>query len=192
MTIVTGRGDRGQTDLAGGVRVSKASLRVECYGTVDELISQLGLARSICRDPDAKSTFKHLQKVLFRVGASVAAAPGSEAGPPEIEASRLQDLDARIRSLEAGMPGPADWTVAGEDAAAAAVDVGRAVCRRAERAAVRLADAGEAVDPMVIAYLNRLSDFLWLAARKLEIDAGVDSRLRDKDAASSKPWSPAW
>ncbi len=192
MTIVTGRGDGGQTDLAGGVRVSKADLRVECYGTVDELISQLGVARAICGDPDAKSALKQLQKALFRVGASVATAPGSDSGPPEIDPSRLRDLDARIRSLEAGMPGPADWTVAGEDAAAAAVDVGRAVCRRAERAAVRLADAGEDVDPMVIAYLNRLSDYLWLAARKLETDAGVDSRLRDDDAPSTKPWSPAW
>ncbi len=84
-----------------------------------------------------------------------------------------------------------DWAVPGEHPAAAAFDVARTVCRRAERCVVRLAESGEEVDSQVIAYLNRLSDLLWLFGRLIELGAGVDARLRD-EAHSGPRWSRAW
>jgi cob(I)alamin adenosyltransferase len=103
----------------------------------------------------------------------------------------LESLDSEIRTIESGGSVRADWSVPGEDAAAAAMDLARAVCRRAERHAVGLAASGEPVAPNTIRYLNRLSDLLWLFSRQLESAAGVDGALRDADDPG-KPWSPAW
>src|SRR5436190_1832679 len=118
-SISTTRGDGGETGLAGGIRVSKASRRVNAYGNVDELNAALGFARSICDDADIRDVL-------------------------------------------------ADWSISGELTTAAAFDVARTVCRRAERGVVRLAESGEAIPPATLAYLNRLSDLLWIMARKLE------------------------
>jgi cob(I)alamin adenosyltransferase len=85
-----------------------------------------------------------------------------------------------------------DWSIPGEHAAAAAYDVARTVCRRAERCVVRLIDEGETVDPNVLPYLNRLSDLLWLFGRKLELDAGVSGSLRSANEKGGPRWSRAW
>jgi cob(I)alamin adenosyltransferase len=85
-----------------------------------------------------------------------------------------------------------DWSISGEHTAAAAYDVARTVCRRAERNVVRLSEAGEVVEPAVLAYLNRLSDLLWLYGRKLEFDAGVNASLRTANDKSGSRWSRAW
>ncbi len=191
MTIVTKRGDRGQTDLAGQVRTSKASLRVECYGTLDELISQLGFVRSICAHVPTQTLVKDIQRVLFRVGSGVATDPNAAVEAPEISTQFVESLDEHIRQIESTGTIASDWSIPGEDAAGAAMDLARTVCRRAERQVVRLAASGESVDPNVLVYLNRLSDLLWLLARQLESSAGVDSRLRDADHPG-KPWSSAW
>ena len=101
----------------------------------------------------------------------------------------LTDQVHQIESIEGVL---SDWSISGEHVAAAAYDVARTICRRAERNVVRLVESGEAVDPNVLAYLNRLSDLLWLFGRKLEFDAGVSGSLR---AAGGKPgpkWSRAW
>jgi cob(I)alamin adenosyltransferase len=192
MSIATKTGDDGGTALGGGVRVSKASLRVEAYGTVDELASQLGFARSICDDAEIAKLAQSIQVELFTIGAALATAPDSRKAPPSISTELVDRLTNEVHRIEAIEGIVADWSVPGGHTAAAAFDVARTVCRRAERAAVRLSEAGEPVQPTLLAYLNRLSDLLWLAGRKLELDAGVNSSLRADTGHKGPRWSRAW
>jgi cob(I)alamin adenosyltransferase len=191
MSIATKRGDTGETSLAGAVRVSKGHLRVEAYGTVDELNSALGFARSITDDPEVKALAKSIQRELFAVGSALATAPGGRKAPPPITPAMVDALTDHVHRLEATDGILADWSVPGEHPAAAAFDLARTVCRRAERHVVRLAESGDEVNPQVLAYLNRLSDVLWLTGRLIELRAGVDGRLRDATHAGAR-WSRAW
>jgi cob(I)alamin adenosyltransferase len=185
------RGDGGETGLAGGIRVLKSSDRVEAYGTIDELISSMGFARSICGDEEVRTLTRAIQKELFAVGSAIATPPESHKKPPVIADAMVDALTAEVHRIEAieGIMG--DWSIPGEQTEAAAYDVARTVCRRAERIAVGLRQRGIEVQPNVLRYLNRLSDLLWLFARLLELRAGVKSNLRDP--ADSRPrWSRAW
>ena len=173
MSISTMRGDRGETSLAGGVRVSKASARVETYGTIDELNASLGFARSICDDPDMAAFAKAVQQDLFRIGSSLATPPESPKPQILIEPPLVDRLTAEVHRLEAIEGMLADWSIPGEHRAAAAFDVARTICRRAERALVRLQDAGVTVQPAMLAYVNRLSDLLFVMARAANARAGV-------------------
>ena len=191
MSIATKHGDTGQTGLAGGIRVSKSDLRVEAYGTVDELNTFLGFARSICTNSEIRVWTEEIQKDLFRLGSALATPPESKKTPPKIapeDVERLTDLVHRIEAQEGIL---SDWSLPGALTEAAAFEVARTVCRRAERNAIRLAESGAFVAPEVIAYLNRLSDVVWLFGRLLESEAGVDSRLRDEEHKGAK-WSRAW
>ena len=191
MSIATKRGDGGQTGLPGGVRVSKANPRVECYGTIDELISQMGMARALANDPELNDFTRSIQRDLFKVGSAIGTAPGSRKPPPEITAEMLAALDREVERIEA-MPGILnDWSVPGELAGSAAFDVARTVCRRAERLAVALYEAGEIENLQILAYLNRLSDVLWLIGRLLELRAGADAKLRTAETPGPR-WSRAW
>ena len=192
MSIATKTGDGGQTGLAGGVRVSKASLRVESYGTVDELNSVLGLARSHCEDGDLRERTKLIQRELFRVGSALATPPNSRKPQVPVPDDLVDGLTKQVYELEALEGMLSDWSLPGEHPAGAFYDLARTVCRRAERCAVRLMESGEAVEPNVIMYLNRLSDLLWLYARKLEVDAGVTNSLREMNGKSGPKWSRAW
>jgi len=188
MSIATHTGDRGQTSLIGGRRVSKGDPRVDAYGTVDELIAQIGLARALSNHDEAASIARELQRDLF----SVAEALASPDDPPKaIDAARIADITAQIHRIETQDGILIDWAVAGDDAGGAAFEVARTVCRRAERVVVRLADNGEPVDPTVVMYLNRLADLLWLLGRLIERDHGVDSALRRPGDAAGQ-WSKAW
>jgi cob(I)alamin adenosyltransferase len=189
-SIATKTGDRGQTGLVGGVRVSKASLRVETYGTVDELNSFLGFARSICGHAEVKELTHSIQKELFVVGGELAT-PTPNEKQARVTQEMVDRLTTEVHKIEAIEGILSDWTIPGEDAAAAAFDMARAVCRRAERCAVRLAESGEAVGPLVIMYLNRLSDLVWLMSRWLELKKGANSALRDKEHSGPR-WSRAW
>jgi len=191
MSIATKRGDGGQTSLAGGTRVSKGHLRVEAYGTIDELNSAMGFARSICEDPEVREIVKAIQRELFRVGSTVATAPDSRKKPPPITPDMVEALTAQVHRIEAIEGVLSDWSLSGEHQASSAFDVARTVCRRAERHLVRLTESGEEVNPPVLAYLNRLSDILWLLGRLLEARAGVDASLRD-EAHKGKRWLRAW
>lgn len=191
-SIATTRGDSGQTGLAGGIRVSKASLRVETYGNVDELISTLGFARSICEDAAIAEFTRNVQRELFKIGSALATPPGSTKPQVPVEAEMVERLTAEVHRLEAIDGMLSDWTVAGAHTAAAAFDMARTVCRRAERGVVRLAEAGEPVLPTILGYLNRLSDLLWLFGRKLELGAGVSGSLRAETGRAGNRWSRAW
>src|SRR5262245_45385544 len=141
-SISTMKGDGGQTSLAGGIRVSKTSLRVEAYGAVDELNASLGLARSICNDAEIVTFTKAVQQDLFRVGSSLATPPESLKPQVPIDAERVDRLTSEVHRLEAIEGLLSDWSISGEHTAAAAFDVSRTVCRRAERAVIRLDESG--------------------------------------------------
>lgn len=195
MSIATKRGDRGQTTLPGGIRVSKNDLRVECYGTIDELISQMGFARSICDDREVHDLAREIQRELFKVGSAIGTPPESSKPAPEVTSEMVRTLDDQVHRIEA-VPGIlSDWSLPGELPGSAAFDIARTVCRRAERLAVRLLEeeneAGGLPNPQILAYLNRLSDLLWLMGRLLEVRKGVDATLRPKDKPGNR-WSRAW
>jgi cob(I)alamin adenosyltransferase len=191
MSIATKAGDAGETGLIGGVRVSKADARVEAYGTIDELGASMGFARSICADEEVRGLTREIQRELFAVSGAVAN-PQAEAKEPSYVTDLMIDaLTAHVHRIEATEGILSDWSLPGEHAAAAAYDVARTVCRRAERSVVRLAESEPGVPPQVTAYLNRLSDLLWLFGRLLELRAGVESRLRD-DGHEGPKWSRAW
>ena len=192
MSISTMRGDGGETSLAGGVRVSKASERVETYGTIDELISSLGFARSICEDAEIAALTKSIQQDLFTIGSALATPAESPKPPVQIEQALVDRLTTEVHRIEAIDGILADWSIPGEHRAAAAFDVARTICRRAERALVRLQEAGVATQPAILAYVNRLSDLVWLFGRKLEHDAGVSSSLRDATGKAGNRFSRAW
>ena len=191
-SIATTRGDAGQTSLAGGIRVSKSSIRVEAYGNVDELISTLGFARAICDDREIAGLAHEIQRELFKLGSALATPPDSVKPQVPIVPAMVDRLTSEVHRLEAVEGILRDWSVSGAHAAAAAFDVARTVCRRAERGTVRLAEAGEPVQPTIVAYLNRLSDLLWLFGRKLELDAGVSGSLRAETGKSGNRCSRAW
>jgi cob(I)alamin adenosyltransferase len=191
-SISTMRGDAGETSLAGGVRVSKASLRVETYGTIDELNSSLGFARSICEDAEMAAFTKAIQQDLFRIGSSLATPPESPKPQIVIAPEVVDRVTAEVHRIEAIEGILADWSIPGEHRAAAAYDVARTICRRAERALVRLQESGAGVQPSMLAYVNRLSDLLWLFGRKLEHDAGVSGSLREVTGKAGNRFSRAW
>jgi cob(I)alamin adenosyltransferase len=193
MSIATKHGDGGETALIGGERVSKADLRVEAYGTIDELSATLGFARSICDDAEVRELTKTIQRELFTVSGAVANPESSRSEKPYVTVEMVEALTAHVHRIEEMEGILSDWSLPGEHAAAASYDVARTVCRRAERCVVRLAESDEraAVAPEVVSYLNRLSDLLWLFGRLLELRAGIDARLRDDDHTGPR-WSRAW
>ena len=191
-SISTMKGDSGETGLAGGIRVSKSSLRVDAYGTVDELNSTLGFARSICDDAEIVDLTSGIQKELFKVGSALATPPESPKPQIPIGTEMVERLTIEVHRLEAIEGILSDWSVPGALSVAAAFDIARTVCRRAERGVVRLVESGEPVQPTIVAYLNRLSDLLWLIGRKLEHAAGVSGSLRAETGKTGNRWSRAW
>ena len=175
MKVYTRRGDGGQTDLFGGERVAKDALRVEAYGAVDELNAALGVAAAAAAEPDLRELLARIQTLLFALGGSLAtpdAAHRAKSGLPQPTAGDVEALERRIDAFETELAPLARFVLPGGNPAAAALHVARTVCRRAERRCVQLA-RDEAVDPICIAFLNRLSDLLFVAARVANRRAGV-------------------
>ena len=191
MSISTRSGDEGRTSLPGGRRVSKTDPRVEWYGAIDELAAQIGFARSICDDAEVAGWLEAIQRGLFKVGGSIGADPQPGRSEQEPGQDLLAGLDEHVRRVEATEGLLKDWALPGALPAAAALDISRTVCRRAERQTVQLVESGAFSNPTALAYLNRLSDVLWLFARLLEVRAEVDNSLRNKKD-SGPPWSRAW
>lgn len=181
MKIYTRRGDEGETGLLGGDRVPKSDLRVEAYGTVDELNAAVGLARSLAREAGEElledGRFKKIQDDLFAVGARLAAADPDRAREkglvPDLPPGRVEDLEAWIDELDEELPELDAFLLPGGSPAAAQLHAARTVCRRAERAVVRLAREREGLADVVLPYLNRLSDLLFTLARAANRRAGA-------------------
>jgi cob(I)alamin adenosyltransferase len=191
MSIATKGGDEGQTSLASGMRVSKADLRVEAIGTVDELNSTLGFARSICTNKEICSAVHEIQNTLFRVGSALATQPGKKKGVSPLSVEDVDKLTDMVHAIEAIDGIVSDWSLPGALTESAAFEVARTVCRRAERCIVRLAESGAEIHENALPYINRLSDLIWLFGRQIELEAKVDSRLRDEKKAGPR-WSRAW
>jgi cob(I)alamin adenosyltransferase len=166
--IYTRTGDDGSTRLATGEPVSKASARVAAYGDVDEANACLGLARlHTAGDAVLDPMLARIQNELFDLGADLATPerPGSDRPALRIVQSQVERLEAEIDELNGALPPLQSFVLPGGTSAAAALHLARTVCRRAERGAVLLAEAGEPVSGPALRYLNRLSDFLFVAAR---------------------------
>jgi cob(I)alamin adenosyltransferase len=133
-----------------------------------------------------------VQQDLFKMGSALATPPESPKPQVVLDPALVDRLTAEVHRLEAIEGMLADWSIPGEHAGAAAFDVARTVCRRAERAIVRLLEAGDTISPVVLPYVNRLSDVLWLWARKLEHDAGANASLRDATGKAGTRFSRAW
>jgi len=190
-SISTRCGDAGETGLGGGGRVSKGDARVEAYGAIDELNATIGLARTLCEDAEIGAALRAIQRELFAVGSSISTKPESGGSVPVVSAEMVARLDALVERLEAEPGVLRDWSIPGEYRGSAALEVARTIARRAERAAVRYVTGGGSLQPTTLAYLNRLSDVLWIAARVVEARAGIDARLRD-ERHPGPPWSRAW
>jgi cob(I)alamin adenosyltransferase len=168
--IYTKTGDDGTTGLLFGGRTSKADLATEAYGTTDEAVAALGLARALTEEPVMREDILVLQRELFVVGADLAANPKErgklKAGISSVTPAMVERLEGRIDDLVAGHPLPEVFIVPGANAASAALDVARGVVRRAERRVVELlAEVHRETNPEVARYLNRLSDLLFVMAR---------------------------
>jgi cob(I)alamin adenosyltransferase len=186
MSVATKRGDKGQTSLIGGGRVSKSDQRVEVYGTIDELGAQMGFVRAICEDQEVGELIKSIQKELFLVNSLIATVPDSKRTLPEVTTEMIDVLTAHVNRIEQLDGIISDWSLPGEHMAAAALDVARTICRRAERSLVRLMESDERVQLQAVeVYINRLSDLLWLLGRLLETRAGINSLLRNDEQAAN-------
>ena len=165
--IYTRTGDDGSTRLATGEPVSKASLRVEAYGAVDEANACLGLARlHTAGDPPFDAMLVRIQNELFDLGADLATpAREDETNTLRMVESQVARLEREIDEMNAGLPPLASFILPGGTPAAAHLHLARTVARRAERVAVAMVGAGESASPQAMKYLNRLSDFLFVAAR---------------------------
>lgn len=165
--IYTRKGDDGKTALIGGDRVSKHHIRVESYGTVDELNSHLGLIRSMEKDTDVLNAIAAVQDRLFTLGSYLASAPGSRMVLPELYDTDVEFLEQEIDRMTATLPELRNFVLPGATTHGAQAHVARCVCRRAERLVVFVAD-NEEIDPLIVTYLNRLSDYLFTLARYLD------------------------
>jgi cob(I)alamin adenosyltransferase len=175
MSIATRTGDQGKTSLMYGRRVEKFDLRVETYGTVDELNSALGMARAQAELPLVRTELLLIQKQLVALMGELAVAPEDferyrKDKYPKLQPEMLQHLDELVARIEKQKITFEGWATPGASVASAALDVARTVCRRAERLVARVA-AEKEMDLLVIRYLNRLSDLLWLMARYTETEA---------------------
>ncbi|MCM3124524.1 MULTISPECIES: cob(I)yrinic acid a,c-diamide adenosyltransferase [unclassified Mesobacillus] len=175
MKIYTKTGDKGTTSLIYGTRVAKNDMRVEAYGTCDETNSMIGLALSYLNGEyfndkeQMQEIFHKIQTVLFHVGAELATPPGKEV-KWVLEAKDIEELEKKIDDWDAALPQLTNFILPGGHQAGAALHVARTVARRAERQAVEL---GDEVNPLVLSYLNRLSDFLFVAARYVNMHLGA-------------------
>ena len=177
MKIYTKTGDAGTTALFGGTRVPKYHIRIESYGTVDELNSYLGLVRDQDIDPDSKTLLAQIQDKLFTLGAILATDPEKEIlksgkerlNIPKVTEEDIAVLEQAIDRMNDSLPPMTHFILPGGHTTVSYCHVARCVCRRAERL-VTLLHSEEPTDERVLKYLNRLSDFLFVLARKLSKD----------------------
>ncbi len=181
--IYTRKGDAGQTSLSGGQRVEKDSLRVTAYGTVDELNSQLGAALAVGLCDELTKAVVPIQNELFHLGSdlSFVEADKQKFAIPQIESRHVEKLEQLIDRFTAELGPLQNFILPGGSLGAAHLHVARAVCRRAERDVIALARE-EGVGEYVVAYLNRLSDALFVMARYENLARGVDEPLWDSHA----------
>jgi len=165
--IYTKTGDKGGTSLIGGVRVPKSHIRIESYGTVDELNSYLGMVNDLCKNVQISEWLREIQDRLFTVGSVLATNPDKEVKMklPDLFDKDVTWLEQRIDEMNEVLPEMRAFILPGGNLAASTCHVARCVCRRAERICVAMQEQNEHIPPLIIQYLNRLSDFLFVLGR---------------------------
>ena len=182
MKIYTKKGDKGETSLLGGTRVKKSHIRIESYGTVDELNSWIGLIRDQQIDQGTKKLLVRIQDRLFTIGSHLASDPAKKGMKiPDIKEEDITALEKEMDKMNEVLPEMKNFVLAGGHPIVSYCHIARCVCRRAERCTVSLADE-EKVEAIIIIYLNRLSDYLFVLSRKLSHDL----------KAEEIPWKPAF
>jgi cob(I)alamin adenosyltransferase len=173
--IYTKTGDKGTTSLIGGVRVPKNHIRIESYGTIDELNSYLGVVNDTTQHEKISVWIKEIQDRLFTIGSVLATAPNKEISMklPDVHVEDVQWLEQRIDEMNEQLPEMRSFILPGGHLAASSCHVARCVCRRAERICVAMLELQEEVPDLVIQYLNRLSDFLFVLARFIAHENGA-------------------
>lgn len=174
MKIYTRTGDDGTTGLIGGARVRKSDARLDCYGTVDELNAALGWA-GVALDADLQAAIRQVQDDLFAIGSHLAApdAPSAEkAGLPSLDEQLITRLEMQIDAAEAQLPALQNFILPGGTEGAARLHMARTICRRAERLLVDFA-MDRPIPSIILTYLNRLSDWLFVQARSANYRGGV-------------------
>lgn len=180
MKVYTKKGDKGTTQLIGGTRVPKNTLRIEAYGTVDELNSYIGLIRDQKIDDEYISQLVEIQDRLFTLGALLARDPEKQKMKlPELIESDITNLEIWIDAMEERLEPMTSFVLPGGHTTVSFTHIARCVCRRCERIITELNENSE-VSEIVMAYMNRLSDYLFVLSRKLTLDLG----------ANEQPWSP--
>lgn len=171
--IYTKTGDKGETGLFGGKRLPKYHLRIEAYGTVDELNAHLGLVRDSLADEATRDVLKEIQDRLFTIGANLASDPDKSMNTPDLLDSDIEALEHQMDQMDAHLPPLKNFILPGGHPSVSYCHIARTVCRRAERQVVALA-ANEPVEEILLRYLNRLSDYLFVLSRKMAQDLGVE------------------
>lgn len=165
--IYTKTGDKGKTSLIGGTKVPKSHIRIESYGTVDELNSFIGLSLDQLSDEHSQTILKEIQDRLFTIGSSLACDPEKEPALkiPDLKESDIILLEKEMDKMNAVLPAMKFFIIPGGHVAVSTIHITRCVCRRAERLCVNMKEHEMFVDPLVVKYLNRLSDYLFVLAR---------------------------
>lgn len=167
MKIYTKTGDKGNTSLIGGTKVPKSHLRIEAYGTVDELNSYIGLCRDLLEDKNSYAILQETQDRLFTIGSSLACDPEKEPKMqiPDLHETDVTLLEKEIDKMNEGIPAMKNFILPGGHPVVSHLHIARCICRRAERCCVRLVNEDAPVESIVLKYLNRLSDYLFVLAR---------------------------
>jgi cob(I)alamin adenosyltransferase len=167
LKIYTKTGDQGKTSLIGGTKVPKSHLRIETYGTVDELNSYIGVVNDLVTDADVKAVLKEIQDRLFTIGSSLASDPEKEPlmRIPDLKETDITALEKEIDRMNEALPPMKSFILPGGHIVISTTHVVRCVCRRAERLCVNMQEQELFIEPLVIKYLNRLSDYLFVLAR---------------------------
>jgi cob(I)alamin adenosyltransferase len=167
MKIYTKTGDKGTTSLIGGTKVPKSHLRIEAYGTVDELNSYIGLCRDLLPDETIRVVLQEVQDRLFTIGSSLACDPVKEPKMkiPDLKEEDIVLLEKKIDGMNETMPVMKNFILPGGHPTVSHIHIARCICRRAERCCVRLEMENEETDSIILKYMNRLSDYLFVLAR---------------------------
>ncbi len=172
--IYTKGGDKGETSLLGGTRVPKYHEKIEAYGTVDELVSYIGLIRDQEIQDNYKNILINIQQILFTAEAHIASdSKKNTAKLPQLSPNEVEILEQEIDNMNKGLPELRSFILPGGHQIVSYCHIARTICRRAERLVIKLAE-NYPVDILVIKYLNRLSDYLFVLARKLAADLNVE------------------
>ena len=175
MKIYTKTGDTGETSLFGGQRLAKSHLRIEAYGTVDELNAVLGVVRSLDPSSEIDVLVEEIQQHLFVIGAELASPQGSVEGLPPTGAAQIEHVESAIDRFEQQLPELKQFILPGGVPIAANLHLARCICRRAERRIVELSQTQQSNVPQaVLVYFNRLGDLLFVMAREANRYAGSD------------------